>query len=101
MRIVISAGSEIEAARVSRLLRFTLTQVDEYLDEARLEIKPLVDPLGVELTKCRAEALMSGGDRICLEEIQSNRDLAVHRAFERLRKTVLRRIPRVGHSVSL
>jgi len=101
MRIVISGGSEMEAARLGRLLRYTLTRVDEYIGEARLEVEPVVDSLGVELTKCRAQALMFNGNRLRLEEIQSDRDLATHRALERLRRSILRRIPRVRHTVSL
>ena len=101
MRIVIGGGSEIETARLGRLLRYTLTRVDGYLDEARLEVEPVVDALGVELTKCRVRALMFNGDRLCFEEIQSDRDLAVHRALERLQRSILRRVPRAGHRVSV
>lgn len=94
MRVRIEATSDAVAARVRRLLHFSLASVADEIGEAHVVIAFLRDPLGMPLIRCRTELRLREGGCITVEDVQSSVQLAVMRALERGLRTLRRRLHR-------
>jgi hypothetical protein len=92
MRTRIDAAEEHVRERANELLLFCLAGSSDEIDEVRISIEAVSDPLGRNLTRCRAQTQLRRGDRVEIEELQPNLDRAVTRALERCRRTIRRRL---------
>ena len=100
MRISIDAETDAVSVRVRQLLQFFLASMSTDIVDVWVSIETVSDPIGTDLTRCRALIQMRHGDRVDIEEIQSSLELAITRTMERSiriiqRRLVMERCPRL------
>ncbi len=94
MQVHIDTEDEPERERIMQRLIYSLNAQRQDIGHVRLTLTPVSDPLGTRLFRCRLRAKLRDGQRIELDETQSNRDLALTRVLERCARTARRRLCR-------
>lgn len=94
MHIRVKADNPAVSRRVRQMLELSLAGYSADVIGVEVTVRRLNDRLGTGLTQCLIQTRIRSQDRIEVEDIQSDPELAMIRAMDRSLRTLQRRLGR-------